>query len=268
MKLLKTLALSAALALTSAAASAETFNFSYTFSDASVLSGSLTGVLNGLFIDDVSNIHVSLNGNEFTGAPLYAAAWDAVAQTWSASAPVVSTNASLNNFIFADANVPTDFGVSNYFYFTNDSTNGTQVFANNLNTGDIALDGPTATASWSIAAAPVPEPESYALMLAGLGILGTMVRRRFLTYFFQKDHHATFLGRDTPGVLARLPSFHSSGQRPVDGLRPQPCRYRTGVRQGRGGRQLFHSPGQQRHPRTVHCIEHRGLGVPGRQGVL
>lgn len=181
MKLLKTLAFSAALALTSFAANADTFNFSYTFDDTSVLTGSLTGVLNGLFINNVADIHVSLNGNEFTGAPLYAAAWDAANLAWDNSvAPVISTKASLNNFIIADANVPTDFGVSNYFFFTNDGTNGAQVFANNLNTGDIALDNPSNAnnTNWSITAAPVPEPETYAMLLAGLGFLGALVRRR------------------------------------------------------------------------------------------
>ena len=180
MKLLKTLALSTALALTSFAASAETFNFSYTFNDASVLTGSLTGVLNGLFIDNVADVHVTLNGNEFSGAPLYAAAWNAASQSWdNAIAPIISTNSALNNFIFADANVPTDFGVSNYFYFTNDSINGAQAFANNLNTGDIAQDAPVTNGSWSIAvAAPVPEPESFAMLLVGLGLIGAAVRRR------------------------------------------------------------------------------------------
>jgi len=180
MKLLKTLALSTALALTSFAASAETFNFSYTFNDASVLTGSLTGVLNGLFIDNVADVQVSLNGNAFTGAPLYAAAWNAVSQSWDNSiAPIISTNGALNNFIFADANVPTDFGVSNYFFFTNDSTNGARVFATNLNTTEAALDdSTTVNASWSIAAAPVPEPETFAMLLAGLGIVGTVIRRR------------------------------------------------------------------------------------------
>ena len=35
----------------------------------------------------------------------------------------------------------------------------------------------------NIAAAPVPEPETYAMLLAGLGILGTVIRRRSSSNF-------------------------------------------------------------------------------------
>lgn len=178
MKLLKT-GLLTVLALASFAANAETFNFSYTFDDSSTLAGSLSGTLNGLFIDNITDIHVSLNGNEFSGSPLFAAAWNTTTNFYDNTiAPVVSTNASLNNFIFADANVPTDFGVSNYFYFVNDPASlGHEAFATNLNTGDIAQDNPT-NSSWSITAAPVPEPDSYAMLLAGLGLVSVVARRR------------------------------------------------------------------------------------------
>jgi hypothetical protein len=37
---------------------------------------------------------------------------------------------------------------------------------------------PTYNAAVNITAAPVPEPETYAMLLAGLGILGTVIRRR------------------------------------------------------------------------------------------
>jgi hypothetical protein len=178
MNILKTAIFSVALALTSFAANADVYNFSYTFGDNSVLTGSLSGALDGSLIDNVSNVHVSFNGTEFSGSPLFAAAWNTATGNWDNTiAPVISTNASLNNFIFADTNVPTDFGASNYFYFFNDPTLGHEAFANNLNTGDISLDNPT-NGSWVLTAAAVPEPSSCALLLAGLGLLGVVARRR------------------------------------------------------------------------------------------
>lgn len=44
-------------------------------------------------------------------------------------------------------------------------------------TGD-ALGSAGGTYAFLASAAPVPEPESYALMLAGLGVVGSIVRRR------------------------------------------------------------------------------------------
>lgn len=176
MKKILTAAAVAAILASGIASAASTFDFSYTFGDSSTVTGSLLGDLNGLFINNVSNVQVSLNGTAFSG-PLYASAWNTAIGNWDNTiAPVVSTNAALNNFIFADTNVPTDFGASNYLYFINDPTQGQQVFGDNLNTGDIAFDGP-ASATWSIAAAPVPLPASLSMLISGLGLFGVMMRR-------------------------------------------------------------------------------------------
>ena len=187
MNILNKIIFPAALMLASLAAHADNFNFSYTFNDSQVVTGSFSGILDGSFIDGISNIQVSLNGTPFLtdiSGSLYAAGWDPVALDWN-STPVISTNAALNNFVFADSNVPADFGASNYFMFTNDPTYGSVAFAVNTNTGGIALDGtsysaPAVVASnWSVTeVAAVPEPGSYAMLFAGLGIITFAVRRR------------------------------------------------------------------------------------------
>lgn len=169
----------ALLAACSTAAHASTFDFSYTFSDGQQLSGSLDGTLNGDFVTNISNVEVSFAGTAFSGAPLYAAAWNTTTDAWDNSIPaVVSTKASENNFIFADSNIPTDFGASNYFYFVNDPNGiaGLDVSANNTNTGQIAEDA--ATGTWSLTPAPVPLPAALPLIASGLGLLGAAARRR------------------------------------------------------------------------------------------
>jgi hypothetical protein len=55
-------------------AHAETFNFSYSFSDGQAITGSLSGHLVGDLLEGVSNIHVSFNGTDFAAA-LVGASW-------------------------------------------------------------------------------------------------------------------------------------------------------------------------------------------------
>jgi hypothetical protein len=180
MSIFKTVMFSAALALTSLAANADNYNFSYTFSDSEVVTGSFSAVLNGTLFNNISNVHVSFNGNEFSGEPLFVSGWNAATGSFDNTvAAVVSTNGALNNFVIADASNPNDYAnLNNYFYYINDAVQGHQVLANNFNTGDVDFDSPV-TASWNVAAvAAVPEPASYAMLFAGLGVLGFAARRR------------------------------------------------------------------------------------------
>jgi hypothetical protein len=165
-----------------ASAHADTFNFSYSFADGQAITGSLSGKLKGDLVENISNLHISFGGVDFTGS-LVGGSWDDAAQNWnSAAGAVVSTNAAKNNFIFGDADPQHDYNsINNYFYFVNSQTLGNQAFALNCN-GDCAqsaFDQPTNNASWSLtAAAPVPEPGTTAMLLVGLGLVGAAVRRR------------------------------------------------------------------------------------------
>ena len=55
-----------------------------------------------------------------------------------------------------------------------DASNGTQISARYLASGV----GTNGDSGWYVPTSPIPEPETYALMLAGLGLLGFAVRRR------------------------------------------------------------------------------------------
>lgn len=175
-KMLKTAVLLAVLA--TGAASAETFNFSYTFSDSMTLSGSLSGDLVGSLIENVSDIHASFNGSDLTGT-LNAYGWNAATHGFDTGvAAVISTDASKNNFVFVDSNSIDNNAFNNELYFFNDSKLGHEAGVVNLNTGDIDVDNP-AGAGWKLSAvSAVPEADSVAMMLAGLGLVGGIARRR------------------------------------------------------------------------------------------
>jgi hypothetical protein len=175
----------ALLAACSGAAHASTYDFSYTFTSGQTVTGSLDGTLNGNLVTNISDVTVDFDGQAFNG-PLYIGAYNAStgAVNYAANAAVVSTSATLNNFVIADNADPGLNNVTNYFYYVNGTTpdlTGTQeVFAGQTLTGDAAYDNNTTggLGTWSLTPAPVPLPAALPLMFSGLGLLAAAKRRR------------------------------------------------------------------------------------------
>ena len=164
--------------LASVSAHAETFDFSYTFGDGPVVTGSLDGTLVGDVVQNISDVHVALNGTAFTGT-LNVAGWNASTSVFDSTA-VVSTDASKNNFAFADADAANlnAGNFTNLFEMITNDPNANGVLAANANITngpnsafDLAPNG-----TWSLA--PVPLPAGLLLFSSGLGLFGAL-RRRF-----------------------------------------------------------------------------------------
>jgi hypothetical protein len=189
----------------SAAASASTFDFSYTFADGQEVTGDFTGTTTngGQSVTDISNIQVSLNGVAFAPVTVSGVTYGnstLQANTWNTASggafdnttPVtVYANGALNNFVFSDVDASTNTSPDYEFAYINDATNGIfQVVAANYlqtdafstaegNSTQLALDASGAASNWSLKeVAPVPIPAALGLFASGLGLFGARGRRR------------------------------------------------------------------------------------------
>jgi hypothetical protein len=181
--------------LTTGVARADTFDFSYTFSNgdqltpsyasADTVTGSFSGTLDtsSNLISNIADIQVSFDGVAFSG-PLIATGWNTTTSFYDDTiAPIVSPIASLNNFAFADVDLAVNQQWNNGLVFVNDPNAGGQtILAYNGNIQDssgsqLAVADSPLNASWTVVAA-VPLPSSLPMMLAGLGLLATAARRR------------------------------------------------------------------------------------------
>ena len=165
-----------------------TFDFTYTFDSGQVITGSFNGIENGNLIGDLSNISVSLNGVPFNGSgSLFASSYTApgsdCSTCWASGGGVVSVNGLQSNFLIIDSNYPTTGTYSNYFYVI-PWPNGSQPNATQAVTPSAGIidyyNGTYNAANWSVreVAAPVPEPETLAMLALGLVLVAFVVLKK------------------------------------------------------------------------------------------
>lgn len=166
--------------LASTATHATTFNFSYTFLDGTEVSGAFDGTANGNVVTGLTHIFLSINGNAVPeSGSLSAFSYAGPTVPWMNN-PVVSFNGLQSNFHFVNGDLNVGNFTAGLFVIPLNSSTAdyAQVFYGTLYTAD-ADPGANIPSRWHLEAVPaVPEPGTYAMLLAGLGLIGVAARRK------------------------------------------------------------------------------------------
>lgn len=171
-KFLRLLACTALLASASAA-KAGVYDYSYTFSDGSLVSGSFEGTANGNLINGLSNFSVFINGKAFAGNGQLL-----ISDITTNGAGVVSFDGTQTNLLVLNSFDPAVYsnalliGAFPGSATTNVINYSTPLGANGDGPGMV----PYNTTSWHVTA--VPEPATSAMLLAGLALVAGLARRR------------------------------------------------------------------------------------------
>ena len=165
-----------ALGLSVLASQAANFDFSYTYTDGNVVSGTFRGQVNGIYVDNITDLALSFNGHAATG-PVYAATYGG--GTFSAG-PVVSFQAAANDFIFINSDIlHGDYGFNAALFFAPPAYFSTPTIQVDTTSAYFAEIKPIVPGNWRL---HVPEAGST-LALSGLAFTALcLARRKFSIY--------------------------------------------------------------------------------------
>ena len=188
MHIFKLVAIAAAALLSAASAGATDYKFAHTYSSGSVVSGEFSGYRIGNIVTATAlKAPISITGPGLTRTVyLYTHAFEHLDSTGrrEAGGARFSFDGLDNNFIFTNLPVGSPSIYDEDFLFSglgNRQNSTLSVFARSVNSDRLMsgiydyATGSDIPAHWVLS---VPEPETYALMLAGLGVMGAVVRRR------------------------------------------------------------------------------------------
>jgi hypothetical protein len=152
------------------------YNYSYTFGDGHVLSGSFRGTANGDLVTGLTDMTAAIDGKAFPAS---------VGEHWDQGYALVggaqaSFSGNSNNFMFVDQEYADTHTYLAYFRYLS----GSLVDMYDTRTYEWHVDWFPSGAAWSLTAAnetpaaDVPEPNSGAVMLAGACLMGLVLYRR------------------------------------------------------------------------------------------
>jgi hypothetical protein len=165
------------LGLTAASSNAADWDYSATFGNGLVVTGSFQGTQNGNFVDNISDITMAFNGTPVNG-PLYSATFNG--SSWVEGA-VISFDENLNDFLFANS----DIGGGNFNYNSDISFTGAnfaggpyaQAWSGNLS---YQGSGPNAYV-WTLVDPPALPDAGSTAALCGMSMIGLGWLRRKLS---------------------------------------------------------------------------------------
>lgn len=167
-----------AVAGCSAAQATQHFTFSEQMG-ASLVSGSFDGTLSGNLISGISNVSVFINGlGPIGNGSLFADGYDTGTSSYVSGGAIASLDGTQNNFFFANSDLGVgDFSYNAYYYSFSQFGWGDVAYDNVSNQNPGTNDANFRAQLVEGQRSAVPEPASWAMMVAGFGLLGSLTRR-------------------------------------------------------------------------------------------
>ena len=179
------------LAFAGATNAQSVFNFSYTFADGGIVTGSLTGTPDGNFVDNVSNVTMSyVNPDQSIDitepTPIYIYQEETIDNRITyVNGAVVSFDPTQNNFVFSTGTFKPSRGES-YDAFIMLPTGNSLDLSGPGNPYDLYYvdstqndnDDPITPSAWTLT--EVPEPSTWTMLtMGGVGLFVILLRGRF-----------------------------------------------------------------------------------------